>query len=124
MDAVDLPFVLEHWPFMVVALLLGVTGEVVKRLVKHREALKPKVVWPSVYHATLPLHAPLIGALVGLLPGIPCPEAFCTDAPSKILYYVAAGMLSSYVYAAVKHLAKSRFGISDPTETSDTEEPS
>lgn len=122
MDAVDLPFLMSHWPFMVVALLLGVTGEVIKRAVKRREALKPKVVWPSVYHATLPLHAPLVGALVGCIPGIPCPVEFCADRPSKILYYVAAGMLSSYVYAAVKHIAKARFGFSDPSESDDSEE--
>lgn len=132
MENVDLGFILSHWPFFVVALGLGLTGEIVKTIVLDHEKLArvaAKVVpkgagpfrtppaspaelkanpWIGLYHRTLPAHAAIVGALIGCLPSMPCPDDFCANATMKVLYYCAAGMFSSWVYDAARHMAKKR----------------
>lgn len=110
MDSIDLSFVVDHWAFFVVALLLGTLGEIVKRAVR---MLKPSK-WLDLYNLTLPVHAAFIGGLLGLSGLPPCPESFCADTTSKVLYYVAAGMFSSYVYEGVRHMWRLKFGDPPP----------
>lgn len=114
METISQSLVLDHWPFFVVALLLGIVGSVVKSVVIPPKAAKPKAGWRALYRTTLPLHPAAAGGLLGLFPFMPCPADFCTDTASRVLYYVAAGMLSSYVYAAVKHMARAQLGDQTP----------
>ena len=109
-------FARNHWPFLVVALLLGVIGEVLKKIIIPHGSRGLKG-WRWVWNVTLPLHAALVGFLLGLLPLLPCPETVCASVGIKGLYYAAAGMLSSYVYAGVKHVAKEKLGGDAPADS-------
>lgn len=119
MENVDLGFILSHWPFFVVALGLGLTGEIVKAIVRDYEKATKAVATPTqrallgLYHRTMPAHAALIGALIGCLPSMPCPDEFCVNATMKMLYYCAAGMFSSWVYDAARHMARSKIAPTD-----------
>ena len=108
-------FARNHWPFLVVALALGVTGEVMKRLILPN-GNKNLTGWRWVWNVTLPLHAVGIGFVLGLMPFMPCPHDTCASGFSRGLYYCAAGMLSSYVYAGVKHFAKEKLGGDTPAD--------
>ena len=105
---------LAHWPLIVVALALGVTGEVMKKLVIPKENPTVLLGWRGVFRTTLPLHAPIVGLLVGLIPGMPCPEDLGTWPITPMLYYMAGGILSSYGFAALKHFFKERLGSDAP----------
>lgn len=111
---IDLNLLLSHWPLLVVAFILGVIGDVMKRLVIPKG--NPPVLkgWRGVFRVTLPLHPVLAGAALGLLAGMPCPENFCTNATSRMLYFAAAGVFSSYVYGFAKHVARERLGANSP----------
>lgn len=104
----DLETLQTHWSFLVVALAIAVAGEVVKRLVLPKG--NPPVLpgWRGVFRVTLPLHPPVVGLLVGCIPGMPCPESFCTSALSPPLYYMGAGIASAWLFAGIKHMAKER----------------
>lgn len=131
MENVDLAFILSHWPFFVVAIGLGLVGEIIKTIVMdYEKAVKAAMLevpdqgpyrtapakkaayvrsaFLGLYYRTLPAHAALTGALIGCLPSMPCPDDFCANATMKVLYYCAAGMFSSWVYDAARHMAKKR----------------
>lgn len=113
-DNFDLPALMRaHWPFFVVALILGMSGEVIKRLVLPNGSKGLKG-WRWVWNVTLPVHAAAIGFVLGLMPFMPCPTDICSSGFSRGLYYSASGMLSSYIYAAMKHIAKERLGADAP----------
>lgn len=114
MENIDTSLIAAHWPFLVVALCLGITGEVVKRLVIPKENPKVLTGWRGVFRVTLPLHPAVVGLLLGLMPFMPCPDVVCDTITDRALYYMAAGMLSSYVYAALKHVFKERVGVDAP----------
>lgn len=107
----DFEVLQTHWSFLVVALAIGLVGEVVKRLVLPKD--NPAVLrgWRGVFRVTLPLHPALVGLLVGCIPGMPCPESFCTNLTSVALYYMGAGITSAWVFAGLKHVLKERAGI-------------
>jgi hypothetical protein len=56
---------------------------------------------------TLPLQPVLLGALVALIPGMPISVDPAT-VQAKVLYYSASGMISTWLFAIVKSLAKTR----------------
>jgi len=103
-------YVLPHWPFLVMALILASVGKVMKEKVWTKEkAAKSKFFW--VMRAFLPLHAPIMGVMIALvchpfgdMPVSPGVEGL----PSIMLYYAGAGWLSSYIYSLGKHFLKSR----------------
>jgi len=119
MENVDLGFILSHWPFFVVAIGLGLAGEIVKAIVMDHEKATKAVATAThravfgLYHRTMPAHAALIGAFIGLLPSMPCPDEFCVNTTMKVLYYCAAGMFSSWVYDAARHMARSKIAPPD-----------
>lgn len=103
-------YVLPHWPFLVMALILASVGKVMKEKVWTKEkAAKGGFFWWM--RALLPLHAPLtgvvivlIGHLFGGMPVSPGVEGL----PAAMLYYAGAGWASSYIYSLGKHFLKSR----------------
>lgn len=109
-------FAKDHWPFLVVALALGVIGEVMKKIITPNGSKGLKG-WRWAWNVTLPLHAVAVGFLLGLMPFMPCPDDVCASGFSRALYYSAAGMLSSYVYAGVKHFAKEKLGGDAPHDS-------
>lgn len=108
-----LQFVRDHWPFLVVSVVLAISGEVAKRLIIPRGPSGLRG-WRYVWYATLPLHAPCIGFVLGCMPFMPCPRAICTSWITRALYYAGSGVLSSYVFAAMKHIAKEKLGSDAP----------
>lgn len=108
-----LDFARDHWPFLVVALILGVIGEVAKKIVTPNGSKGLKG-WRWVWNVTLPLHAVCIGFALGLLPFMTCPDSVCGSVFERGLYYAASGAFSSYVYAGVKHFAKEKLGSDAP----------
>lgn len=106
-----LELALTHWPFLAVTFALGVTGAVMKALF-----LPPdKIVrgWRSLYQATLPLHAAVVGCLIGLIPSMPIVAEF----HPAWLYYMLAGLVSSYAYDAGRHFIQSKTRMSLPPTT-------
>lgn len=112
---------LDHWIFFVVSFVLGMAGQVFKgRVWTKANAEKSRVFY--WIRALLPLHAPVVGTLLGIVlviiwgkdapvgPGI-------TGTGQIVIYYMAAGGFSAWVVGGWQHFMKER-GISDPTRLS------
>lgn len=98
-------YVLPHWPFLFMSFALGIVGQFFKRKVWTLERAKKGGVW-GIMRMTLGLHAPVVGALAGLLgapvsPGVEGPLA-------RALYHFVAGAMASWTVAAFKHFMKTR----------------
>lgn len=106
---------LAHWSLFVVAVVLGILGNFTRTRVWTKDKAahgKPNWIW-WWGRASLPIHAPLSGALFGivmiLVYGIDTPAGPGVDTKAEImLYYTFSGVLSSYVYSGFKHFMKSR----------------
>lgn len=98
-------FILKHWPFFAVAVMLGFIGEGMKRAFTKEAARTSKVVW--WFRATMPAHPVVAGMVIGASGQLPV----TVDALGEgggILYYGFAGMVSSYVYAAFQNFIEKR----------------
>lgn len=101
---------LAHPALWVCVLTLGLGGEVAKRLVGPTAGKRG---WRGVYEVTMPLHPMALGALVGLVPGLPRPAAFGTEMAGGALFYLSGGVLSVLAYDIAKRgvvAAVKRFG--------------
>lgn len=110
-------YLLPHYPFILIAFILGMAGNVFKNKVwtKQRAARSRFAYW---IRAFLPLHAPFIGALIGLAGKIVLADSMPVSpgisAPGDVvLYYAGAGAFSAWVFNAFKHFAESR-GVEVP----------
>jgi hypothetical protein len=109
---------LTHPSTWIAVLVIGTCGEVAKRLI-----LGPKKHWPKdadghvafrgwrgVYAVTYKLHALLVGAVIGLIPGIPVVESLQSDGwAGAVLQYAGDGALAMVAYASVVGTIKSAF---------------
>lgn len=112
--------ILQHWPFIVAALVLSSAGKVAKKLftveaVKRGRKLGIKIkglrftlgdlLW--LLRKTMPLH-PVVAAGVFAffveLPVSPGVEGLW----GRVLYYVGAGVLSTHIYNIMKSLLKKK----------------
>lgn len=107
--------IVSHWSFLVISIVLGIIGNFAKTRIWTKErAVTGKPLWLWWWgRASLPLHAPLEGALIGLIlsvafksnvpagPGITTTGAVC-------LYYMGSGVFSSWVYVIFKHYMESK----------------
>ena len=90
----------------VVPFIVGMCGQVARNVVlgnKRRES-DGHIGWRRMYWATLPLHALLVGAGVGLVGykyGLPVPEAFGKSLAGSILAYTMSGGVSVIGYDAI-----------------------
>lgn len=114
---------LTHPSTWIAVLVIGTCGEVAKRLI-----LGPKKSWPKdadghtafrgwrgVYAVTYKLHALLVGALIGLIPGIPVVESLRTEGwAGAVLQYTGNGALAMIAYASVVGTIKSAFEVYAP----------
>lgn len=97
-----LEILLEHWPFVAVALIIGGLGEQFKgRLWTKERAAKSRFVW--LMRLTLPLHPVAVGALAGTVPGLAIAEVVTYPARS-VVYFAFAGLLSSWAYDTAQRL--------------------
>lgn len=90
-----------------VPLMIGICGEVAQKLIlgpKHRWPKDGFPGWRGVYYVTVPTHAVLVGACVGLIGhpwGLPVPAAFGVDLGGAVLAYAVAGALSASYYDVI-----------------------
>lgn len=93
----------SHPALWVAVLIIGTLGDVVKKLVL--PGPMPKDGWPGwrgVYYVTYKAHALAVGALMGLIPGLPVSDAFETEGPAgPVLFYAGAGAIAMIGYAAL-----------------------
>lgn len=110
-------YLLPHWPFIVMAFILGSIGQVMKTRIWTKEAAaKSKFFWYA--RATLPFHAMFAGGAsalaatlaFGSVPVSPGVEGTA----AAMLYYAGAGAASSWLFGAFKYFLKQR-GIDLPT---------
>lgn len=107
--------IFQHWSFILVSFVLGTIGNFAKTSVWTKErAAQNRFWWWG--RASLPLHASVSGLLVGLTlalifgestptgPGINTVGEIC-------LYYMGAGVFSSWVYNIIKHFLDSKSSI-------------
>jgi len=112
----------DHWPFFVMAMILGTAGQVFKtRVWTIERARSSRVFW--WIRAFLPFHAPIAGGLIGLVLG----AIFGEGAPASpgvtglgmvMMYYAGAGVVSSWIFNGAKYFAESR-GLPIPEELDD-----
>lgn len=98
--------VVLHWPFLAVAILLGLTGEVVKGLVLGEDSkAAEKSKFLTLYKRTLRLHPVIAGALLGLVLSATLPDVVLTGGiTSSMLYFSLSGAVSGVVYDILKSL--------------------
>lgn len=108
---------LEHWPFILTALVFGGVGQAVKQtLWTKANAKKHTICWWG--RKTMPAHPVVLGVLLGLVPGMPASPGVETTA-AVALYYAGAGMFSTWGFALLKGFAKKRgYDLKMPGEES------
>ena len=118
---------LTHPSTWIAVLVIGTCGEAAKRLILGPKK-RPKKSWPKdadghvafrgwrgVYAVTYKLHALLVGALIGLAPGIPVVESLRTEGwAGAVLQYAGDGALAMIAYASVVGTIKSAFEVYAP----------
>ena len=101
---------ITHPALWATVLFLGLGLEVLKRFVGPTAGKRG---WRGVYEVTMPLHAMALGALLGLVPGLPRPTSFGVETAGGVLFYLSAGVLSVLAYDVVRRgvvKAVERFG--------------
>lgn len=98
-------YVLPHWAFLFMSFALGIVGQFFKRKVWTLERAKKGAFW-AFMHQTLGLHAPVTGALAGVI-GMPASPG--VDGPlARALYFFVAGAIAAWTVAAFKHFMQAR----------------
>lgn len=96
-------FLLSHWAFVAVAIILAVVGQVVKTLVVGSNKKQDLIGWKDVFIKTLPLHPVLAGGILGLALDATIPESLMTGGTiGSVLYFALAGAASSWIYNTLK----------------------
>lgn len=89
---------------------IGLAGEGVKKLVGPTAGKRG---WRGVFEVTMFAHPMLVGACVGLIPGLPRPASFGTETAGGVLFYLSGGVLAVLAYDLVRRgvmKAVARFG--------------
>jgi hypothetical protein len=116
---------LTYWSFIAVALVLYRLGEAAKNVVlgKTKKELDEaiKTPWKKNFYETLMLQPVVAGGLMGLLLSATVPEVISAGGIiSSVLYFAGAGVLSTWIFDAIKRMVR-RFSPSlpevIPTET-------
>jgi hypothetical protein len=95
---------------VVIAFVIGTLGEIAKRAVKAKAGDKG---WRGVYYVTLPAHPVLVGALVGLIPWLPIPEALTKEGfefAGRLATGLLGGILCKIGYDILVSTAKRMLG--------------
>lgn len=96
----------SHWPFLAVALILGILGEVMKGLILGSDNKKvSESLFAYFYKKTLALHPIFAGALMGAVLSATIPDVVMTGGlVSSVLYFAVSGALSNTIYSLLKSL--------------------
>lgn len=93
MEDVQWSTLLQSPIIIIMALVIGTLGEVAKRTISAKAGDKG---WKGVYYVTLPAHPVIIGALSGLIPWLPIPDALVKEG-HEFWGRLGAGILSGVV---------------------------
>jgi hypothetical protein len=111
-------YVLVQWQFAVASLVIGILGQFFKTRIWTKErALVGTPHWLWWWgRATIPLHAPVVGFWFGIALcwtyGENPPAGPGVNGPVQVvMYYVAAGSLSSLTYDLIKKFAKEKLAV-------------
>ena len=96
---------LGHPSTWIAVLIIGTAGDIAKNLILGPKNRYPKEGfrgWRGVYSVTYRFHAIVVGALMGLIPGLPVVESLQTDGiAGSVFQYAGAGALAMVTYATV-----------------------
>lgn len=108
-------YVLPHWPFVSVSIVLYVVGRILKKKVYTHERARNHAAFRWL-RATMALHPMIAGFFLGLIPDVPVsPGVHGTLAAS--IYYMLAGACASVVYDTIRGHQKWNIqiaGLTDP----------
>ena len=97
--------IIDHWPFAAVALILATLGQVTTRTL-FSDAMVKRHRLSAIGRATLPMHPVIAGALLG---ACKLPISIAVDSTQgSVLYFAFAGVASTWAYAVVRGVLKSR----------------
>ena len=107
---------LSHWPFVVTALCLATVGQAVKQTLWTKDnAAAFTVCWWG--YKTKAAHPVIVGALLGVIPGMPVSPGVA-EGSATVLYYAGAGIASTWGFALLKGFAKKRgYDLAMPGDT-------
>lgn len=100
--------------FAVVGALLAGIGKGINGMVFPGNM--PKAGWPGwrgLFYRTMWAHPVIIGALLGLAPWLPAPEAMGSSHAGRVLWYALSGLLSSTLYDAIQSHIKHKFAVEE-----------
>jgi Flp pilus assembly pilin Flp len=102
-----------HPALWISVLIIGLAGQVAKKLILGDPDDMPKNGYrgfKGVYYVTYKAHAVIVGAMGGMIPGLPVTEAMETDGMAgSVMFYAGAGALAMIVYASVVGTIKNAF---------------
>ena len=90
---------ISHPALWATVIAIGMAGEGVKRIVGPTAGKRG---WRGVFEVTMFAHPMLVGAAIGLIPGLPRPESFGTETAGGVLFYLSGGVLAVLAYDIVK----------------------
>jgi hypothetical protein len=96
---------IAHPALWISVLVIGLAGEIAKKLILGDKKDMPKEGYPGfkgVYYVTYRFHAVAVGALLGMIPGLPVTEALATEGMAGgVMFYAGAGAIAMITYASV-----------------------
>jgi hypothetical protein len=102
---------IAHPALWISVLVIGLAGEIAKKLILGDQKDMPKTGYPGVkgvYYVTYRFHAVVVGGLIGLIPGIPVTDALRTEGMAGgVMFYAGAGAVAMIAYATVVSSIKS-----------------
>jgi hypothetical protein len=104
-------YILPHWPFVAVAVILMVIGQVVKTAIftKKRALSKGKMQWLFWWGwKLLPLYPVLVGLLIGLVWINPEGKEPAWSYSEGLAYFGLAGTVSIFLFDVLKGVFKQR----------------
>ena len=106
----DLVAYFTHPAFWVAMMAIGTVHETGKQLVLGNKSKWPKEGfrgWKGVYRVTMKTHSLILGALLGLIPGLPVTESLATEGVAgSVIFYLGAGCCAMVGYASVIGIIK------------------
>lgn len=104
-------YILPHWPFWGSMLIFAMMGQTMKSV--FTKEMAEKSAFARIFRATLQIHPVLAGLVIGWSNMLPA-SGGVESAGGKALYFGASGVLSSWLFYAIKRYLKKK-GVDLPT---------
>ena len=110
MDMVNWQALVSNPTIVILAFVIGTMGEVAKRAIRAKAG---DTGWKGLYYVSMPAHPILVGALIGLIPWLPIPEALTKEGhefAGRLGTGVLSGVLCKIGYDVLVSTAKRLLG--------------